>query len=145
MIYLQQRQLAFTLKVCPNGRINLIQHNRTLSLNLSLTVQFLKNLSAFVIPKQLTPRGRLRGSGGCPIGSSFPRHGARIRTKTQSRIKQENRKKNLGQTASQHKKIQKKKIYMHEQLNVMMHALSIEFLTKTPKILKNHLFNLKKI
>ena len=34
---------------------------------------------------------------------------------------------------------------MHEQLNVMMHAPSIEFLTKTPKILKNHLFNLKKI
>ena len=71
-----------------------------LSLNLSLTVQFLINLSAFVIPKQLTPRGRLRGSGRCPMGSSLFRHGARIRTKTQSRTKQENRKKNHGQTAS---------------------------------------------
>ena len=71
-----------------------------LSLNLSLTVQFLKNLSAFVIPKQLTPKGRLKGSGGCPIGSRLPRHGARIRTKMQSRIKQENRKKNQGQTVS---------------------------------------------
>ena len=67
-----------------------------LSPNLSLTVQFLKNLYAFVIPKQLTPRGRLRGSGGCPMGSSLPRHSARIRTKTQSRTKQENKKKNQG-------------------------------------------------
>ena len=71
-----------------------------LSPNLSLTVQFLINLSAFVIPKQLTPRGRLRGSGGCPMGSSLPRHGARIRTKTESITKQQNIKKNQGQTAS---------------------------------------------
>ena len=31
-----------------------------------LTVQFLKNLSTSVIPKQLTPRGRHRGKGGSP-------------------------------------------------------------------------------
>ena len=93
MIYLQQKQLAFTLKVRPNGKINIIWHNKTLSPNFSLTVQFLKHLSAFVIPKQLTPRGRLRGRGGCPICSSLPRHGARIRTKTQSKTK---RRKNQG-------------------------------------------------
>ena len=51
MIYLQQRQPAFTLKVRPNGKINIIWHNKTLSPNFSLTVQFLKHLSAFVIPK----------------------------------------------------------------------------------------------
>ena len=55
--------------------------------NLTLTVQSLKGLSAFVVPKRLTPRGRLRGSGGGPMGSSFPRHSARIRTKTQSKKK----------------------------------------------------------
>ena len=58
-----------------------------LSPNFSLTVQFLINLSTFVIPEQLTPRGRLRGSGGGPMGSSLPRHDARQRTKTQSRKK----------------------------------------------------------
>ena len=52
---------------------------------LTLTVQFLIDLFAFVIPKHLTLRGRLRGSGGGPMGSSLPRHGARIRTKTQSK------------------------------------------------------------
>ena len=50
-----------------------------------LTVQSLKGLSAFIIPKHLTPRGRLRGSGRGSMGSSFPRHGARIRTKIQSK------------------------------------------------------------
>ena len=50
-----------------------------------LTVQDLKGFSASIIPKHLTPRGRLRGSGRGPMGSSFPRHGARIRTKTQSK------------------------------------------------------------
>ena len=96
MIYLQQRQPASTLKVCPNGRINIIEHNKTLSLNFSFTVQFLKHLSAFVTPKQLTPGGRLKGKGGCPICSSLPRHGARIRTKTQSRTKR--RKQKEGKT-----------------------------------------------
>ena len=62
---------------------------------LTLTVQFLIDLFAFVIPKQLTPRGRLRGSGGGPMGSSLPRHGARIRTKTQKK-----KTKNKRQTTS---------------------------------------------
>ena len=60
-----------------------------LSPNLTLTVQLLINLSTFVIPKQLTPRGRLRRSGGGPMGSILPRHGARIRTKTQSERKKQ--------------------------------------------------------
>ena len=47
-----------------------------------LTIQFLKNLSTTVVLKKLTPRGRHRRSRGNPISSSFPRHGARIRTKT---------------------------------------------------------------
>ena len=55
------------------------------------TVQFLIDLSDFVIPKQLTPRGRLRGSGGGSMGSSLPRHGARIRTKTQRKKNQKPR------------------------------------------------------
>ena len=54
------------------------------TLNLMLTVQFLKGLFATVVLKQLTPRGRHRGKGGSLISSSLPRHVARIRTKTQS-------------------------------------------------------------
>ena len=64
-----------------------------------LTVQSLKGLSAFIIPKHLTPKGRLRGSGGGPMGSSFPRHGATIRTKTQSKGTKQN-KKHQEQTTS---------------------------------------------
>ena len=60
-----------------------------LNLNLTLTVQLLINLFAFVIPRELTPRGGLRASGGGPMGSSLPRHGARIRTKTQSKIEEQ--------------------------------------------------------
>ena len=48
-----------------------------------LTVQGVKGFSTFIIPKQLNPSGRLRGSGSGPMGSSFPRHGARIRTNTE--------------------------------------------------------------
>ena len=58
-----------------------------------LTVQFLKGLSAIVVLKQLTPRGRHRGSGGSPISSSLPRHGARERTETQ---KQNTKEKTKG-------------------------------------------------
>ena len=83
-----------------------------LSPNLSLTVQFLIEVSAFVNPKQLTPKGRLRGSGGGPMGSSLPRYGARIRTRTQSRMKEQ-------KPRADYKLAQKKyitKIYMmHEQ------------------------------
>ena len=64
-----------------------------LSPNLTLTVQFLKGLSAFVIPNYLTPRERLRGSGGGLMGSSFPRHGARVRTETQEKEEKKKKKK----------------------------------------------------
>ena len=64
-----------------------------LSPNLTLTVQFLKNLFATVIPKQLTLRGRHRGKGGSPISSSLPRHGARIRTETQKQNQQKQKEK----------------------------------------------------
>ena len=62
-------------------------------------VQSLKGLSASIIPKHLTPRGRLRGSERGPMGSSFPKHGDRIRTKTQSKGTK-TQKKYQGQTAS---------------------------------------------
>ena len=43
-----------------------------------------------VVLKKLTPRGRHRRSKGNPISSSLPRHGARIRTKTQNKWKNKN-------------------------------------------------------
>ena len=64
-----------------------------LNLNLTLTVQLLINLFAFVIPRELTPRGGLRASGGGPMGFSLPRHGAWIRTKTQGERKKQKKKK----------------------------------------------------
>ena len=85
-----------------------------LSPNLTLTVQFLIDFSAFVIPKQLTPRGRLRGSGRGPMGSSLLRHSARIRTKTQNRTNK-NRKKNQGKLQVSIKKNRTKIYMMHEQ------------------------------
>ena len=44
-----------------------------------------------VVLKKLTPRRRHRWSIGNPISSSLSRHGARIRTKTQSKRKQKPR------------------------------------------------------
>ena len=78
-----------------------------LNLNLSLTVQLLINLFAFVILKQFTPRGRLKGSGGCSMGSSLPRHDAKIRTKTQSRTKE----KTKGRLQVSTKKNRAKNLY----------------------------------
>ena len=52
-----------------------------------LTVQFLESLSTMVVLKKLTPRGRHKRSRGNPISSSFPRHGARIRTITHNKEK----------------------------------------------------------
>ena len=84
-----------------------------LSPNLTLTVQFLKNLSATVIPKQLTPRGRHRGKGGSPISSSLPRHGARISTETQKTEPTKIERKAKGRLQVSTKK--RTKIYMmHE-------------------------------
>ena len=78
-----------------------------------LIAQFLKNLFASVIPKQLTPRGRHRGKGGSPICSSLPRHDVRIRTKTQ---KTERKIKGRMQVSTKKKKKKGTKIYMmHEQ------------------------------
>ena len=77
-----------------------------------LTVQFLKGLSATVVLKQLTPRGRHRGKGGSPISSSLPRHGARIRTKTQSTKK----KKPRADCKLAQKKYRTKNYMMLEQI-----------------------------
>ena len=74
-----------------------------------------------VILKQLNPRGRPRGKGGSPICSSLPRHGARIRTKTQSiterrKKKQKKKKPRADCKLAQKKKKNRAKIYMmHEQ------------------------------
>ena len=58
------------------------------------------------------------------MGSSLPRHGARVRTRHKDQKKKEQKEKDQGQVASQHQKNIEKKIYMmHEQYNVMMHAL----------------------
>ena len=66
-----------------------------------LTIQSVKGFSTLIILKQLNPSGRLRGSGSSPMSSSFPRHGAKIRIKTQSeRTKTQNQNQNQGQTAS---------------------------------------------
>ena len=57
------------------------------------------------------------------MGSSLPRHGARVRTRHKDKTKKNKKKKNQGQIVSHHKKIRKKIYMMHEQYNVMMHAL----------------------
>ena len=80
-----------------------------LNLNLTLTVQLLINLFAFVIPRELTPRRGLRASGGGPMGSSLPRHGARIRTKTQKKTKKQKKNKNKKKQNKTKKTKQKNK------------------------------------
>ena len=82
-----------------------------LSLDLTLTVQFLKGLSATIILKKLTPRGRHRWSRGNPSIFSLPRHGVRIRTKTQSRKK--NKKPRTDYKLAQKK--QNRNYMMNEQ------------------------------
>ena len=58
------------------------------------------------------------------MGSSLPRHGARIRTKTQAEQNKKTERKTKGRLQVSIKKNYRTKIYMmHEQLNVMMHAL----------------------
>ena len=110
----------------------------------------------------MTPRGRHRWSGGNPISSSLPRHGARESTETQNRTKTKKKQPKADCKLAQKKKKKKKlranyklaqkkyrtkKYMMHEQikchdacpnavqlsLNSQI-GLSIEFLTKTPKI-----------
>ena len=86
-----------------------------LSPNLTLTIQSLKGLYAFIIPKHLTPKGRLRGSSRGPMGSSFPRHGARIRTKTQSIGTKQKKTPRVDSKLAQ-KKYRTKIYTMHEQI-----------------------------
>ena len=58
------------------------------------------------------------------MGSSLPRHGARIRTKTQEKEQKKKKKKPRADCQLAHKKNTEITIYMmHEQINVMMHAL----------------------
>ena len=78
----------------------------------------------------MNPRGRPRGKGGSPICSSIPRHGAGIRTKTQSiteRWKQKERKKKPKadcKLAQKKKKKYSKNLYdAWIVIYVMMHAL----------------------
>ena len=130
-----------------------------LSPNLTLTVQFLKNLSATVIPKQLTPRRRHRGKGGSPISSSLPRHGARIRTETQKQNQQKQKRKTKGRLQVSTKNNRTKIYMMHEQFKChdacsnavrlmfnlssnTQHWLEHRVFNKNPKNLKNHLNNL---
>ena len=58
------------------------------------------------------------------MGSSLPRHGARVRTRHKDKIKKNKKKKPRVDCKLAQKKYRKKTIYMmHEQYNVMMHAL----------------------
>ena len=59
--------------------------------NISLNVQRLIQLLFVLTPKQLTLKGRLRGRGGSPTGSSLPRHGARVKTKKNKKKKTKGR------------------------------------------------------
>ena len=63
-----------------------MKNHRTLSPNLTFTIQFLKSLSPPVVLKKLNPRGRHKWSRENPISSSFPRHGARIRNKSTEKM-----------------------------------------------------------
>ena len=78
-----------------------------------LTVQGVKGFSTLIILKQLNPSGRFRGSGSGPMGSSFPRHGARIRTNTQRERKIKTKDRLQISTKTEYRI----KIYMmHEQV-----------------------------
>ena len=68
-------------------------------MNLSKLIRFL----VFLTQEPLTRKGGGRRRSGGPIGSSFPRHDVKERTK-QTEKNQKGNKKNQGQTASLHKK-----------------------------------------
>ena len=57
--------------------------------------------------------------------SSLPRHGARVRTKTQEKEQKQKKKKKIPRVDCKlaQKNIEIKIYMMHEQINVMMHAL----------------------
>ena len=76
--------------------------------------------------KPITLKRWIRRSGGFPIGSSLPSHGARERIRhtknNQKRTKEEKKTKGRLQVGTE--KSIEITIYMtHEQINVMMHAL----------------------
>ena len=57
------------------------------------------------------------------MSSSLPKHGARVRTKTQEKEKNKKIKKPRTDYKLAQKNIEIKIYMMHEQINVMMHAL----------------------
>ena len=60
------------------------------------------------------------------MDSSLPRHGARVRTRHKDKTKKNKKKKKKkikGRLQVSTKKYRKKIYMMHEQYNVMMHAL----------------------
>ena len=57
------------------------------------------------------------------MGSSLPRHGARVRTKTQEKEQKQQKTKTKGRLQISTKKIEITIYMIHEQINVMMHAL----------------------
>ena len=57
------------------------------------------------------------------MGSSLPRHGARVRTRHKDKNKKNKRKKPKADCKLVQKKYRKKIYMMHEQYKVMMHAL----------------------
>ena len=79
-----------------------------LSPNLSLNVQGLIQLLIFLTLKQLTLKGRLRRRGGYPMGSSLPRHGARVRTRHKDKTKKNKKKKPRVDCKLAQKNIEKK-------------------------------------
>ena len=61
-----------------------------------------------VVLKKLTPRGRHKRSRGNPISSSFPRHGARIRTKNTQQIEEKKKTKPMADYKLAQKYIEQK-------------------------------------
>ena len=57
------------------------------------------------------------------MGSSLPRHGARVRTRHKDKTKKNKKKKTKGRLQVSTKKYWKKIYMKHEQYNVMKHAL----------------------
>ena len=57
------------------------------------------------------------------MGSSLRRYGARVRTRHKEKTKKEQKEKTKGRLQVSTKKYRKKIYMMHEQYNVMMHAL----------------------
>ena len=98
MINIHQRQPAPTLKVSPNLWVKLIQNYFPLSPHKSKKVQLLISFLIFLTQKPLNIKRRSRSRGGCPMGSSFPNHDAKVgigqTEKRQEKKKKKKKKKN---------------------------------------------------